>query len=158
MKKIFELIENESISIAELNIISLSQIEIEGEIVDMAYETLNNSTEEKVMCYLAERYSHVKKITNRYLFGDLAVEDKGEEYLVCNYLRRDITSLKLLSNTLTKREYAANKNKVLVLTWHGYIEEVKNKLETIEPGRDFIKIISVYKRDMEAATPIQTSV
>lgn len=148
VEKILSTMEGNSISLSELSLVPLMQMETESEIIDMAYEMLNNSTEEKVMKYLAGKYDHVKKVTNRYLFGNISVEDKEAEYLVCNYLKRDILSLTMLSKLLTKREYAANKQKAIVLTWNGYANEVREKLEAIEPGREFIKIEAIDREAM----------
>jgi len=115
---------------------------------NMALEMLKQSDTKTVERYLRSGFPHMKKITNRYHFGDLLIEKPGGRYLVCNYLRRDIIALGLLSRHLTDNEHQRNGYSAIVLTWQGYADEVIEELDRIQSGREYIEILPVTRVDL----------
>lgn len=86
----------------ELCLIPMTEWEDGGNMRNFALEALLNSSEGQVERYVRKRYGKIRFIDNRYHYGNTVVEQEGKEYVVCNYLRRDQTALRLLVRYLSE--------------------------------------------------------
>jgi len=145
-----KLIVDQRIYPAELCLIPLTEYEDKlekGKIRNMAIELLTTSSHKQLENYLRKQYGKVKYSDNLYGFGDMVVEQEGKDYHVCNYLRRDRTSLWLLAQHLTESAYQRTGKGAIVVTWQGYVNEVREIINSVQK-RAFIKVKWVRVQDI----------
>jgi len=102
--------------------------------------------------YLRNQYDRVKYGDNRYYFGNIIVEQEGQEYLVCNYLQRDKMALGMLAENLTLEEYRKTGKGAIVITWNGFVREVQEIIDSYQK-RDFIKVKGITVQDIIDSQP-----
>lgn len=101
----------------------------------------------KLEQYLRDHYDQVKYGDNRYYFGNIIVEQEGKDYLVCNYLQRDKTALKMLAENLTIEEFRKAGKGAIVITWNGFVKEAQETIDNFQK-RDFIEVKGITVRDI----------
>jgi hypothetical protein len=109
---------------------------------------LKNSTNMHIWHYIHRNFGFVGHMSNRYGFGSMYTKIGEEDYLICNYLRRNLTALKMLARTLTISEHRNSGYNAFVLTWQGFKDEVQEEIDRVQPGRDFIQILPVLSKDL----------
>jgi hypothetical protein len=109
---------------------------------------LKNSTANHIWNYFWRNYGFVSHMSNRYGFGTMYTKINDKDYIICNYLRRNLTALKMLARTLTISEHRNSGYNAFVLTWQGFKDEVQEEIDRVQPGRDFIQILPVLSKDM----------
>jgi hypothetical protein len=97
--------------------------------------------------YLRSKYGVIRYSDNRYHFGNVIIEQEGEEYYVCNYLRRDRVALKMLVEGFTIDDHRSTGKKVVVVTWKGYVDEVRSAIDSYQK-RDFIQVKGITVQDI----------
>jgi len=118
-----------------------------GERQNFVLNALLHGGQPQLEQYLQRHCDRVKYGDNRYYFGNIIVEQGGKEYLVCNYLQRDKTALKMLTENLTLEEYQKTGKGAIVITWNGFVREVQDAIDGYQK-RDFIEIKGVTVRDI----------
>jgi hypothetical protein len=147
-KSIVNRITGQQLGSQKICLIPMAEWEDGGKIRNFAIEALSNSSEGQVERYLRKSYGKVRYSDNRYHFGKMVVEQEGKDYMVCNYLRRDQTALRLLARYLTQSEYENGGKGAIVLTWIGFVREVQGIIDSYQK-RDFIKIKGVAVTDIQ---------
>jgi hypothetical protein len=141
-------ITEQSLTKRELCLLPMAEWGDRGKIRNFAIEALLNSSEVQVEKYLRKQYGKIRFSDNPYHFGKMVVEQEGKEYVVCNYLRRDQTALRLLARYLTQSEYENWGKGAIVLTWTGFAGEAQEIIDSYQK-REFIKVKGVVVTDIQ---------
>lgn len=143
VKKITE----EHITTNQLCLIPLVEWEASGKKQNFVINAMLYGGQVQMEQYLRKRYGRIKYGDNRYHFGNIIVAHGGQEYFVCNYLRRDISSLKMLAENFTLEDHRSTGKGAIVVTWRGYAEEVRQTIDSIQK-REFIQVEGITVQDI----------